>query len=305
MNKAEYTHISQQDADQEGTSMLLSAAVKLKDPQSTRRELPFGLELDPLYAPIIEAAYQLGETIKEQTKHEIESIKRDTADQTRDLYNKLTEAGREFKNVEQELILKTDELNSLYENKLQLEIELENIRRTQEKQQHDLLHQQEIIDSIQAKHDSALAEADNKNETLIEKLKATIEQINNDYEQQVAHLQQQLDYQKQQFTQEITMLREENSANSTELATLRQEKQIWSLNNDGFQEKLQKIEMENQSLQTNFKEKAEKLLRAEHSLKLANEEIDRCQGYIKDLESKNNKMQKELFENWIQKKDEF
>ncbi|OGO91460.1 MAG: hypothetical protein A3F10_02245 [Coxiella sp. RIFCSPHIGHO2_12_FULL_42_15] len=262
------------------------------------------LGLDPLYTPFIEAAAELRQKIETQHKQKIEEIKRETAEQTKTLYNKLSEAREEFKRLQDNFNHKNAEFEKITQENITLQQELQITQENILKQQEEIVKQKAMLTSIEQRHNDDIQNVMNKNDLLIDKLKSKIDQINQDYQQQLTHLQQKINYQKQQLTDEVNILREENQQISGELTTFKKEQQTWQQSSNEFIDQIAKLETENSTLQTTLKEKSEKLLRSDHSLKLANEELERGQQYIKELEEKNNSIQKELFENWIHKKEE-
>lgn len=282
----------------------LIAAAKMHGAKMRAQALAPELGLDPLYTPFIEAAAELRQKIETQHKQKIEEIKRETAEQTKTLYNKLSEAREEFKRLQDNFNHKNAEFEKITQENITLQQELQITQENILKQQEEIVKQKAMLTSIEQRHNDDIQNVMNKNDLLIDKLKSKIDQINQDYQQQLTHLQQKINYQKQQLTDEVNILREENQQISGELTTFKKEQQTWQQSSNEFIDQIAKLETENSTLQTTLKEKSEKLLRSDHSLKLANEELERGQQYIKELEEKNNSIQKELFENWIHKKEE-
>lgn len=307
MNKQREESILFDDADPKentGPTTLISAA-KLHEAKIRAQTTPPELGLDPLYAPFIEAANELRQKVEAQSRNKIEEIKRETAEQTKSLYNKLTEAREEFKKLQDSYQNKYNEVEKLTNERALLKQQLASTEDTVKKQHQELQQHHNILQDAEQKHLEELDFVCSKNNALIDKLKSKIDQINQDYEQQLTNLQQKITYQKQQLSGEIAVLLTENTKISTELAELQNEQHLWQQGSSEFIEKIVQLESENLALQHTGKEKAEKLLRNEHALKLANEELERSQQYVKELEEKNNAIQKELFENWIHKKEEF
>lgn len=256
--------------------------------------------IDPLYAPLLQAATSLREKIEATHRAKIETIKRETADQTEMIYHKLTAAREEFKNLQEIHSTHLHQIEVLTEEKSKLTDAVNAAHAHLQEQQQQLDLQKSSFRELEEKFESEVGLINIKSDALIEKLKEKINQIHQDYDQQLDHLQQKLSFQKSQLTDEVSLLTKENDKLTQELQTLHQEQQ----GSGSLQEKLLALESERINLEVSLKEKAEKLLRAEHSLKLSHEEVERNQQYIKALEDKNNTIQKELFENWILKKDE-
>ncbi len=297
MNKREQSNLS---ADGEDAPRALISADRIKDTKSLDSLFQADLGVDPLYAPILEAAYELRQNVEACTQDKIEAIKRETAEQTKEIYHKLTEAREEFKRLELTLQNTSDEALSLTQAKTELENQFAEACAQIQTLKHEIETQKNELAEINEKNNEEVNLLSLKHDALIEKLKNKIDQINQDYSQQLTNLQQKLSYQQQQMNGEITDLSEANENLQQELSQVKASQ----TDSSSLIEEIEKLKYETLSMQHTIKEKAEKLLRSDHSLKLANEEHERCQLYIKELENKNNSIQKELFENWITKKDE-
>jgi len=288
----------------EATTLISAAKLHEAKLRTDVQPVPLELGIDPLYSPLLEAAESLRQKIEARNKEKIESIKRDTAEQTQNLYHKLTEAREEFKRIELTLKNKAEEVDQLNGDKQKLTQELQIANENAAIHLQEAESQKLLVENAEQNKAAEIKAIEEHNSGLIERLKAKIEQINQDFNQQIDNLQQKLSYEQQRFSAEITTLTNNNESMSEELTKLRQEQHTWQEGSSGFEEKISQLQAENTNTQLNLKDKAEKLLRTEHSLKLANEELERSQSYIKELEEKNNSLQKELFENWIHKKDE-
>lgn len=248
---------------------------------------------DPLYTPLLDAIHHLRSQLDSQHQAELEALKRATANQTEALYHRLTEAREHFVALERNFEIKISELSEA-----QHTIQLLN---------NQLAAQAEALQNLEVdrqSHQQVMQELNQKYEQLIDKLKAKIEAFQADYQQQVDNLQSKLNYQKLHHEEQMNMLTNENLNLTQELHNTRREYLELHQSSQGSRDAISQLQQELASAHQLNKERAEKLLRAEHSLKIAQEEIERNQRYVRELEDKNNAIQKELFENWIVKKDE-
>ncbi len=262
------------------------------------------LTSDPMLEPIIQAAKELQAKIKEQTRQEIEVIKKETADQTKKLYLHVSDAKKEFKRLEQQYSEKCGEYSVIKHQKLQLEDEISKLVDHQEKQQQDISHLKTQLNQKDQEHHHKLSTITDDNENLITRLKNKITQINTDFERQITNLQQKLDYQQQQLENENKSLQSEISKLSEQVTQLTLEKKANEQQYIAAQQQVSTLQHEAETTKQELTEKSGKLTSAEHAQHLANEELNRSRLYIEELEKKNNSIQQELFENWIHKKEE-
>lgn len=261
----------QNDSEDSGPKTLISAAKLHETKIKSQQKLTSGFELDPLYTPFIKAAESLRHAIETQTKEKIESIKHETAEQTKAIYDKLSDARDEFKYMQQQLADQEKKLEDATAEETQLRQTLMQASEQINQLQNEIKEKNTKLSCVDNHQNEALATAQEAHQHLITKLQAQINQVNCDYKQQLNNTEQKFTYQQQKLNSEAILLREENAKMSEELNSLKQEK-------------------------------SEKCNHSEVSLELANAELERLQNYVKELEEKNNTIQKELFENWIKEK---
>lgn len=299
MSKRDHTTIINTSEDIGPTTLISAAKLHEAKIRGEMAPLPVELGIDPLYAPLLEAAELIRKKLELKYKDKIEAVKRETAEQTHSLYNRLTEAREEFKRLEQQFKDQSEESKILVQRNSVLEQDLRSAVETTTLYQQKVDEQQSIIHQNEFDKATRIRAAEEQNTALIERLKDKIQQITTDYTQQLDNLQQKLNYEQNRLSDEISSLSEVNDKLVFELKQMRHEQHVWQQGTVLFDDKIKQLESNNALSQQNLKEKAEKLLRAEHALKLANEELGRSQNYVKELEEKNNTLQKELLENWI------
>lgn len=249
--------------------------------------------LDPLYGPLLEAVQHIRQTLDSQHQAELEALKRSTANQTEALYHRLSEAREHFVSLERDFEIKISEL-----------AEAQHTIHQQESLLATQAHQLEQLEQERSNHQLLVDELNQKHEQLLAKLKEKIEAIHADFQQQIDNLQSKLAYQKIHHEEQVDTLSRENLALTHELHNTRREYLELHQTTQESRDKISQLEQELNNAQLLIKDKNDRLQRSEHSLKLAHEELERNQRYVQELEDKNNSIQKELFENWIVKKDE-
>ena len=304
------SHSSLMDEDKDdnaGAATLISAtklhqASKRPGAQSLVIDAPES-ELDPIYSPLLQAAKALKEKIEAQHREKITQLTHDAAEQNQELQLKAVATQREIEHLKQQLQAKTADVERVTREKQEVIKDLQTVSENTARHIQEINTQRDLLENAEQSKTTAIQQVELQNAELIERLKAKIEQIKADYSQQLSNMEQDLGYKQQGLTAEVTALTTSNEQMFDELSQLRQERQVWQQGSSGFEEKIKQLETDSQRWQTSHKEKAEALLRNEHALKLANEELERRQEYIKTLEAKNNTLQKEVLENWIDKKE--
>lgn len=238
-----------------------------------------------IYKPVMDALSNLIASIEAQHKDKIKELQKIAADRMQQQQHALTDKETALQTLSHALATKETTLLSLEHKNIELNQALQSAK---EKTSRLETHITKIENTEKEKSSETIAA-----------LKIKIAAITEDFQQQVHHLEQKLGYETLKYSNGINSLTQECQSQQELSQQLKEAITQKDKEYAVLQKAHHELEEVLNSIKTASKKSSENTLRTEHNFKLLHEELERSRHYIKELEEKNNALQKELFDNWI------